>query len=186
MSGTGGDAGEGSASAASGRSALLIASGLRVLEPARLRLWFAGASLRLELADEASWLRVHAARAFPLRHPERFISLRDAAGKEIGLVVDPGQLSAENRGTLMRELERRYLIARITAVEAIRERFGVLEWRVRTDRGPTEFSVKDLREHLVQPSLDRMLLTDAEGNRFEILDLSALDAASQALVRRHT
>ena len=43
-----------------------------------------------------------------------------------------------------------------------------------------------LRENILQPSPGRYILTDVEGNRFDVRDLVALDAASQAWIMRHS
>ena len=68
---------------------------------------------------------------------------------------------------------------------AVKERFGTVDWRVETDRGVRAFTTRNLRENLGQPSPNRYLLTDVDGNRYDVHDLTVLDSASQAFLRRY-
>lgn len=68
---------------------------------------------------------------------------------------------------------------------SLRERFGTVDWEVETDRGIRTFTMRAVREHLYQSSPGRYLLSDVEGNRYDIRDLAALDPASQAWVLRY-
>jgi Domain of unknown function (DUF1854) len=158
---------------------------LRYLEPKRLRFVRHGATLRLIEEGERCWLKVAVFRVFPLSQPQRFLSVRDGAMKEIGLLVHTEELDAESRQLVAEELERRYLVPAIRRVIAVKERFGTVEWEVETDRGACAFTTRNPRENVWQPSPGRYLLTDVDGNRYDIRDLTALDGASQALVLRH-
>jgi Domain of unknown function (DUF1854) len=161
------------------------ATDLRYLDPQRLRFLRHGATLRLIVEDERCWLKVAVFRTFPLSQPQRFLSVRDGAKKEIGLLAHPEELNADSRQLLAEELGRRYLVPAIRRVMAVTERFGTVEWKVETDRGPCTFTTRNPRENVWQPSPGRYLLTDVDGNRYNIRDLAALDAASQALLRRY-
>jgi hypothetical protein len=83
------------------------------------------------------------------------------------------------------ELERRYMVFRLTAVRKARERFGIVEWDVETNRGPCRFSTRELRDNVIRLPEHHYLLTDVEGNRFEIANLLALDANSQVCLLRY-
>jgi hypothetical protein len=158
---------------------------LRYLEPGRLRFFRHGAALRLIIEEEGCWLKVAIFRVFPLSQPDRFLSVRDGASKEIGVLVDPEELDPESRQLVAQELERRYLVPVIRRVIAVTERFGTVEWRVETDRGPCTFTMRSPRESVLEPSRGRYILTDVDGNRYDIRDLAALDGASQVLVLTH-
>jgi Domain of unknown function (DUF1854) len=158
---------------------------LRYLEPKRLRFLRHGATLRLIEEGERCWLKVAVVRVFPLSQPQRFLSVRDGAMKEIGLLVHPEELDAESRQLVAEELERRYLVPAIRRVIAVKERFGTVEWEVETDRGACTFTTRNPRENVWQPAPGRYLLTDVDGNRYDVRDLAALDGASQALLLRH-
>ena len=63
---------------------------------------------------------------------------------------------------------------------------GVSEWEVKTDRGYAKFEVVDRTEHIRKLPGGRVMIVDADGNRFEIEDVSRLDERSQTLVRTET
>jgi hypothetical protein len=158
---------------------------LRYLDPAKLCFFRHGATLRLTIEDEASYLKVSVMRAFPLSHPNQYLSVRDGEYKEIGLLVDPTTLDRDNQSLLAEELERRYVVPVIRRIIGIKERFGTVDWEVETDRGVRTFTTRNMREKVVQPSPGRYLLTDVDENRYDVRDLAALDPASQSWLMRH-
>ncbi|MDX2034665.1 MAG: DUF1854 domain-containing protein [Blastocatellia bacterium] len=168
-----------------GPVSLVEASQLIFLDPRRLRFFVHGATLRVTVEEECSYLKVSVLRAFPISEPHRFLSLRDGANKEIGLIVDPEGLSLENRALVEKELERRYLVPVVTRIVAAKERFGTVEWTVRTDRGERRFMTRNLREMVQRPSPGRIILTDVDGNRYDIRSVGDLSSTSQELLFRH-
>ena len=158
---------------------------LRYLDPARIRFFRAGATLRLTVDGEFSCLQVAVVRVFPLSNPSRYFSVRDGGGKKMGLLTDLMDLDPESRLRVEEELERRYLVARLKRVIRVRERFGIVEWDVETDRGECRFSTRDLRETVIRLPGHHYVIIDVEGNRFEIQDLNALDDPSQAWLIRY-
>jgi len=161
------------------------AADLRILEPRRLRFSRPGGRLCVTLEDDCSYIGVAVLRVFPLSDPQRYVSVRDAANKEIGLIADIRELDAEGRRLVAAELERRYLVPVVRRVLAIVERFGTVDWTVETDRGLRSFTTRNMRESVVQPAPNRYLIADVDGNRYDVRDLTALDAASQAWLVRH-
>ena len=158
------------------------ASQLRILDPASLRFTPHGFELRLEARDECCLPRVRLVRIFPLSEPAQWLSVREEGGKELGVIVNPLELDPESRALVHAAIERRYLLPVVQRVLETRELFGVVNWKVETDRGPRSFTTRNLRESLVRPSSKRLLITDVDGNRYDIPDLDALDAGSQAKV----
>lgn len=158
---------------------------LQILDPRRLCFQRHGATLRLTVEGECSYLRATARRAFPLSAPDGHISVRDGQRGEIGVIVDPRELDDASRGALEEELARRYVIPIITRVISVKERFGTVDWTIETDRGMRTFTTRNLREDVVKPSPGRYLLTDVDGNRYDTADISALDSASRAMLLEH-
>lgn len=158
---------------------------VRYLDPSRLQFARHGDGLRLTIEGECCYGAVSAVRAFPLSEPLRFLSLRDANDDEIGLLADAAPLDAASRKLLEEELDRRYMVPVITGVRRVVERFGTVEWHVATDRGERTFTTRNLRENVTQPAPTRYLISDVDGNRFDIRDIAALDAASQKHLMRH-
>jgi uncharacterized protein DUF1854 len=157
---------------------------LRYLDPKTLRFFRHGAALRLTIDEERSVLKVAVVRAFPLSYPQQYLSVRDGANKEVGLIVDTAELDDESRRWVAEDLDRRYVVPVIRRILTMKERFGTVEWEVETDRGVCRFTTRNTRDNVSQPSPGRYLLTDVEGNRYDVRDVTALDPASQAWLLR--
>jgi len=164
---------------------LVEASQLVFLDVKKLRFFKRGATLRLTVEEDRSYLKVSVLRAFPLSEPDRFLSVRDDANNEVGLIVDPADLSVENRKLVEEELERRYLVPAVTRIVAAKERFGTVDWTIETDRGVCRFTTRNLRENVQRPAPGRIILNDVDGNRYDIRNIDDLSRESQELLFRH-
>jgi hypothetical protein len=141
---------------------------------------------RLRLSTEKrSYLEVKPAWAAPMSEPNRYLSLRDGANKEIALLREPEkELSADHWLVLKKELEQRYLTARITRVLYVKMEFGEANWHVETNRGERWFKTESLHENAQWLESGHLLLVDTDGDRYEIPDVNALDAKSQSRLFR--
>ncbi len=154
------------------------------LEPKQLRFFYHKGVLRLTVNNERSYWKVQVYRCFPLTDPERYISVRDASNNEIGLIRDLADLDPESQRVVREALHRRYLVPVIRRVLSVRERIGLLQWEVETDRGYRRFLTRSGAEGVEQPQPQQVVLTDLDGNRYHIPDITALDPISFALLRR--
>ncbi len=143
-----------------------------------------GEELWLDIANDRTVLSVTASCAFPLTDPEHYIGITDGLGREVGLLYDLRQLDHESRKEVEEELRRRYFVPKIERINSIRIEFGIVYWDVETDKGPTEFIIRGIRESIYEISPGRFLIQDVESNRFEITDVSKLDHRSQILLER--
>jgi hypothetical protein len=164
---------------------LVEASKLVFLDPKKLCFYKHGATLRLTIEDDRSFPRIGIVRAFPLSDRSRFFSVRDAADNEIGLIVNPTELSAENQNLIDEDLQRRYFLPSVKKIVVAKERFGTVEWTVETDRGICHFTTQNLRENVQRPTAGRIILNDVDGNRYDIRNLDDLSRESQELLFRH-
>ncbi|MFH1007489.1 MAG: DUF1854 domain-containing protein [Candidatus Latescibacterota bacterium] len=152
-----------------------------LLDPTKLRVLvdeFGDLEVQFE---EKVYPKVQALRAFPISTADRFIVLWDEDGEEIGMIEDPGALDAASGKVLADELERRYFIPRITRVNRIDESYEMPRWEVETNRGARHFELQT-RQDARRLGGGRVLIRDADGNRYEIPNLARLDAASRAIV----
>jgi len=164
---------------------LFEASQLVFLDARKLRFFKRGATLRLTVEEDRSYLKVSVLRAFPLSEPDRFLSVRDDANNEVGLIVDPADLSVENRKLVEEALKRRYILPAVTRIVAAKERFGTVDWTIETDRGVCRFTTRNLRENIQRPAPGRIILNDVDGNRYDIRNVGDLSSESQELLFRH-
>ncbi len=79
------------------------------------------------------------------------------------------------------ELNRAYFVPKITAIYEIEDAHGAARWEVETDRGYRVFDIRD-REDVKVIENRRLLLQDADGNRYEIEDMNDLDERSRRLL----
>lgn len=163
------------------------------LSPRQVHFTRRGDTLSLDLGDGRRYPRVVLRRCFPVSQGQSYISVRAAGGadaggdeqEEIGIIEDWTQLEEEDRAAVAAELGLHYFVPQITRVRSIREEFGFLYWAVDTDKGPKDFVMRNSIVHYArQVGPNRWLLIDVNQARYEIADLTTLDAHSQRLVKR--
>lgn len=137
--------------------------------------------LTVELPDGTTYTNVEAIRSFPLTDSNKYISLLDSEEKEIGIIQDIKQLPRESEKVLRSELQKRYFLPKITKIHSLDGEFGVTEWVVETNRGPVTFGMRT-RYDVVSLENGRVLIKDADGNRYEIENYHRLDPDSIALL----
>lgn len=140
---------------------------------------------RLEIRDEACYLRIVVRRLMPLSNPNSYISLAADEDTEIGILVNPSELTLESQKILQEELDKRYFTPTIQKVYRVKEQFGIHEWEVETERGRVIFSVRGLNQNIKQVPPARLFVTDVRGNRYDIPDYRELDALSYQQIQRH-
>lgn len=111
--------------------------------------------------------------AFPFESKEEYLILTDEEGKDLGIIEKLSERSEEEQKALRREVEMRYFMPVIRSIDSIVEKYGSSVWKVRTDAGVFDFSVRDTYKSLIHLG-KRMIVTDGDGNRYEIPDVTAL------------
>ena len=137
--------------------------------------------LHVTVDDKDEHIDLKPAPVFPLSKAADFVSFLDEKGKEAVLLRDLGGLDEESRAVLAEELGRAYFVPKIISIYEIEDAHGAARWEVETDRGYRIFDIRD-REDVRVLSKGRLLLQDADGNRYEVEDISALDEHSQKLL----
>lgn len=155
---------------------------LRYVSAEEVRIWRpeGGAHLRVELLEDRVILNATVRRAFPLSHPETYLSIQEGNGKEVAILRDPEGLDKESKRILAEDLDRRYFTPQILRIAQLKQEAGMWRFTVVTQRGDTEFFVRNWRDSAHEISPNRWQILSVDGQRFEIQDLSKLDARSQA------
>ena len=157
-------------------------SRLEIAAPDRVRIWRdAFGRLHVRVEGGAEHVDVRPAPAFPVSGTADYVSFLDGEDKEVLLLRNPEGLDPESLQVLREELARAYFVPRITRILQIEDSHGAARWEVETDRGYRMFDVRD-REDVRVVGGRRILLQDADGNRFEIEDLTQLDERSRRLL----
>ncbi len=121
-------------------------------------------------------------RMFPISGLDKYISLLNSKGEEIAVIRSVDSLEEESRKVIEHCLREYYMIPRITKFIKMSEKFKIWMWTAETDRGVFTF---EIRNHLtaVKPLYDgRILIKDANDNRYEIPDFNKLDRASRMML----
>ncbi len=123
--------------------------------------------------------RVRVVRSFPFTDPTHYISIRvaDEKSKEIGMILDIGKdVDAETKAMLEEQMNLRYFTPIITKIKDIKDEYGHAYFDVETNEGPCKFVIYMNSSSVVHLTDTRLLITDLDGNRFEIPDYSKFSA----------
>ena len=121
-------------------------------------------------------------RLFPRSGGNRYVALLDGDGNQVAVIRNADNLLPESRETLLAAMEEYYMIPRITRFVKMTEKFKIWMWTAQTDKGEITF---EIRNHIasVKPLYDgRVLIKDANDNRYEIPDYRKLDKKSQKML----
>lgn len=141
-----------------------------------------GVFVDLEFYTGEKFYEVELHKLFPITGNTKYISLRDTQGNEIGIIRDVNTLLPESRDTVLNCLREYYLIPKIKRFIKMDEQFLIWMWTVETDRGIIKF---EIRNHVtaVKTLYDgRVLIKDANDNRYEIPDVNKLDKKSYNMI----
>ena len=169
-----------------GVSAESASDSVPVLDPSEVRVRLKeGGQLELHLADGTVHTEVLVVPAFPISRPNRFVYFRDKEGNELGILIDPRRLDKESREIVLAQADQAYFMPRITRILRVEERMGIAQWEVETDRGWSSFDVVSRSESVWFVGRNRVVIRDADGNRYLIADVTALDRRSRRLADLH-
>jgi hypothetical protein len=138
--------------------------------------------LRLAGSDREVAVRIVWAR--PVSGRGQAVCFLDEKKHEVLMLDSLDALDAQSRGVAEAELEKRYLIPKITRVVRTAAHFGSRYWDVETDRGRRRFAMRDPTKNAIWISDDHLVLRDTLGNRYEIPSFSGLDVASRSHVAK--
>ena len=135
-----------------------------------------------ELGNTSFYEKVILVRNFPFQYEKEYITLLDKNAKEIGIIKRISDFDETTESMLLLELERRYYMPKITEILRMKEKMGFTNWTVNTDFGKITFSVRDAYKNIIKLAGGRCIITDVDGNRYEIPSLSALDKKSRSRI----
>ncbi len=128
--------------------------------------------------EGAEAVRVYLYRAFPHDMSDKYISVTDSEKIEYGIIRDLSIFGEETAKIVLADLDRRYFIPKILEITALEEKFGNSYWSIVTDVGERIITVKDTFRSIIRIGDDRAMVSDEDGNRYEIVSLEGLDRKS--------
>lgn len=134
-----------------------------------------GGFVALKTPDK-EYARVGIYLTFPLTNPEEFISIREAdeKAKEIGMIEKLSLLAPDQQEMIREQIKLRYFMPVITKVLDIKDEYGHAYWHVTTNFGACRFTTQMSGDAVISLSDSRLLVTDIDGNRYEIPDFYQL------------
>lgn len=136
-----------------------------------------GGFVSLNFKDK-NYNRVNFYRTFPFTDPTSYISVRevDEKAREIGMIESLNFLNEEQRLLVSKQLNIRYFTPVIEKIVDIKDEYGYAYFDVLTNYGPSKFTTHMGGGSVVSLTDTRLLITDIDGNRFEIPDITTLTA----------
>ncbi|MCL2820783.1 MAG: DUF1854 domain-containing protein [Oscillospiraceae bacterium] len=119
-------------------------------------------------------------RALPIGLPMEYISVADSENKEIGIIKSVDDLSGEQYGIVLDELNRRYYCPEVLDIKSVKDKLGYvyMELVISVADSDTTFvkncAVKDVNKNIRMLSDDSLIIYDVDGNRYMIKSLCAL------------
>ena len=132
--------------------------------------------------DGYTFERVAVHSSFPHSDPTHYISIRTKDNREVGLIKDIAAFSDEQRAILFEEMKIRYFSPVITHIIKVKDDHGYIHWAVETDCGECRFTVRGGGGSVIQPTRDRYVITDVDGNRFIIPDVKELPVKEYKMI----
>jgi hypothetical protein len=122
-------------------------------------------------------------RAFPIQSPDHGISLVLGDGKEVAWIDAMADLPPATRALLQDELDGREFMPEISHIASVSSFATPCTWFVRTDRGDTEFVLKD--EGDIRRIGDAALLVaDNHGIHYLVRNMFTIDKHSRKILDR--
>jgi len=128
--------------------------------------------------------RIIILRAFPVTNPSEFLSVREpdsrkmGRAKEIGMIRYMSDFDEETGKLFLEELDRRYFSPQLTKINSVKDKFGYLYWEAETSAGHVTFIMNNPFSNIRVLEDGRIIMSDIDGNMFEIQDPKKLDQAS--------
>jgi len=98
--------------------------------------------------------------------------------KEIGIITNVNVFDEIQQKYITDELNRKYFIPIIEIINSVKEKYGFSYWDVKTNIGKIKFTVHDAYRNILKITEDRIMVTDVNGNRYEIVSLNGMDRQS--------
>jgi len=133
--------------------------------------------------EDKTYTRVVIYRSFPFTDPNRFLSIRDTTtqANELGMIDSLEEWPDDIKKMIQEQLRMRYFSPIVKEIIDVKEEYGYAYWSIISDRGPLKFTAS-IWSPIARISDIRFLITDIDGNRYEIPDFSKLSHKEQKMI----
>ncbi len=132
--------------------------------------------------EGVAYERVQFFCTFPFTAPKEYLSVRreDENNREIGIIANVKEFDDTTCQMIEEQLNLRYFMPRIQKIFEIKEQYGYSYWHVATDKGECRFTVD--QNGVAKLSDTRLIVSDVDGNRFDLPDVTSLSAKELRMV----
>lgn len=146
-------------------------------------------TLEIHVEGEPAYRGAYCVRCMPIHHPQRFISIwapgADGRDREVGLIDDLSEFSADEQRLIRESLLRRYFVQIITDISGIELRGDHLTLQVTTESGPMEFTIRWHPDRAQDYGEHGRMFMDTEENRYVVWNVHALGEHSRKLLEKY-
>lgn len=121
-------------------------------------------------------------RLFPVGRLDEYVIFFDAKGKEVAILRNFAGLDEKSADDLSNCLNEYYMIPRITKFISMSEKFSIWIWKAQTDHGVCTFEIRNHIQAVKPMNGRRVMIKDANDNRYEIPDYNKLDKKSYRML----
>jgi len=151
---------------------------LRFLTPGMCRIHLGThEALHVTVRNERIYGGVYAAHAFPVAHPDEYISLLHTGADEemeIGIIRNLNEFPEDDAALVRQALARRYFVHVIILIRDVGWKYGFINMQVDTDKGPIDFLMPWRHDRAFDYGRRGKVLIDVDENRYLIPDLDRL------------
>jgi ATP-binding cassette, subfamily B, bacterial len=145
-------------------------------------------ALHVTVVNERIYGGVYAAYAFPVAHPNEYISLIHTGGEEemeIGVIRNLSEFPEEAATLVRQALARRYFVHTIGRLRHVGWKYGFINIEADTDKGPVNFLMPWRTDRAFDYGRGGKILIDVDENRYLIPDLEALTPGERTQFQRY-
>ena len=150
---------------------------MKYLDPEKAHFYIINDNFLCLDHEGETYTNIKLQRALPYKFPDDYISVQDIDSNEIALIRSLYQFNDQQIQILAKELAKRYFCPSILEIPSIKEKMGYLYFEVVTNIGQKTFALRDFTRNIRR--IDdgaRILITNVDGNRYQIDDVSKLKA----------
>ena len=144
-------------------------------------------TVKLEVYQGDTYPELEPKRLFPRSSLTQYVTLmelgdKDTGAKEVAIVRNMDNLDPASRKAIEECFENYYMIPQILEVLDVVEKYGMVSWTCRTDKGVITFKIRNRLSDIKMLYDGRVLIRDSADNRYEIPNVEKLDKRSKKLL----
>ena len=150
-----------------------------ILDPSAIEFYRNPQGFLAMKKGEEDFKRVKLSRVLPFAEPEKYITVCDMDGNELGIIRDLAELDKAQHELALEDLSARYYCPEVTLIKSIKEKMGYFYFDVAFGSFKKIFAVKDISRSIKQIDDKCIVITDVDGSRYLIPDVWKIDSKSR-------